>query len=294
MNEDGFYDAKFVSDIVGLQNVGATCYFNSMIQALYSCPAFNKAMLKSDSLLAKEYCKHLSFDTQSQPQATPKIDNLQNLLVAIVMKRKEEKLDTIRIGHQEDMHEALAMFLELLGDPICNLFKVKHVTRVMCGNCKRQHVVDDKTYELSLAINQPIGTREDIEKYIKFHYDTLDDYKCENCKHTGGDIVKSYSLARIPEIIVLTFNKMRRGIKYFPDELTFHSSVFSKNLNYRVVAQVEHSGSLAGGHYNALCLRNLPGVMGPQSTFLFDDISIAHIGKFQPTQNTYVVFYHLI
>jgi hypothetical protein len=48
----------------------------------------------------------------------------------------------------------------------------------------------------------------------------------------------------------------KKDERYFPPTLEFSSN--AGILNYKVVAQIEHSGGMAGGHYICKCLRNKP------------------------------------
>ena len=58
-------------------------------------------------------------------------------------------------------------------------------------------------------------------------------------------------------------------------------------LKYRLVAQIEHSGGLEGGHYWARCLRG----GGALQAFMLNDTGISP-ARFGPSAETYIVVYH--
>lgn len=59
------------------------------------------------------------------------------------------------------------------------------------------------------------------------------------------------------------------------------------HVHYKLVATVEHTGSLQGGHYWARCFRH-------GKYFMCNDTNVSQIENLEPTVNTYMLFYHLI
>ena len=263
------YDGRFVPGVRGLENPGiAICYFNSMLQALMSCSAFNMLVLKwpapSDVMI--EYCNLLRGKTDAK-----------NLLIMLIRKN-----NTLVFGQQDDMHLGLGIFLETMPVRIQNLFKLKHKSYVECHNCRTRHEVATP-HEMAVTIDD-VSTKEEMENAIMNSSSVISDYTCEKCNHRG-DVVKRYSIARLSEIIVVILNKTRQGVKYFSPTLDFYSKPLDETLHYSVVAQVEHLGSTSGGHYYTLGKRN--------RIYLFDDDQIAEANAFTPTNNTYIVIYNL-
>jgi hypothetical protein len=112
-----FYDAKYVVESFGLTNLGNTCWFNSMVQVLFSLPSFNKFMLDNEvslrekSKLAAAYLDilHAIFDTIDQPMVDvrPKLSptelqRLANDKSAMAMQTTmfQPKSTSILPGHQ--------------------------------------------------------------------------------------------------------------------------------------------------------------------------------------------------
>lgn len=337
--------------------------------------SFNKIV---DEYL-KLYEKHLFKNSGSKFQH-PKTDNAFPILRELNnLRRVSGSKYHLSLNRQEDIHEGLTLILDSIGGDVENLFHCRYRCELKCRACgKRSFPGNDPNHieppeifidlsEENPHIQDNLNTKEQIENYIKRNIQIPEDYKCENCgavnttdPKTGEveeNIIQIYSLARLSEIIVLLFKKYKKKRTiYFPPILEFKA--MTGNLKYRIVSQVEHSGSMSGGHYIAKCLRLKPvqlhefrkkkaeemlaviekkmsslsvtesettntkrlkkiketrqeyqerakdikdGIMSdeisknnPDAVFLFNDESTKYSPEgFEPTPNTYMVFYHL-
>lgn len=203
------------------------------------------------------------------------------------------KQHNLTFGRQEDAHEGLALLLESLeashprGIEILWLFYVRHRCEIACRACKKIRKVRQETIEpmelmidlseeqvtilrqnseslpqdSELLLSVPLDSRKYVEGYIKNHVQTPRDYMCEYChaKNTPGNpqIMQNYMLTRLSEIIAIIFKKyMSKSLRYFPQEMEFTSR--NGPLKYRIVAQIEHFGTMAHGHYTCRALRRKP------------------------------------
>jgi ubiquitin C-terminal hydrolase len=98
----------------------------------------------------------------------------------------------------------------------------------------------------------------------------------------------------IPEIIVVAFNiYQERRQPDAPPVFEMPSSKKGVSLQYQIVAAIDHTGSLSGGHYTAQGLRRSP--QGSVQACRFNDASTSVCANnITPTQNTYLVFYHYV
>lgn len=248
----------------GLYNIGNICYLNSLMQALFSCPSLNKKMARQCSPLAFEYNKIYDGNTS----------HVGGLLK--IIKNNTHKL---QYGRQEDAHEGLMMLLECLDSSITGLFGVQYNMTLRCKCGMKQK----KTEPSELFVDYYGEQNEDLERHIMLNRYTPHEYKCDRCGTIGStEIIKS--LHDLNYIIIVTFKKYKTksSIKFPPKLKLWHNNTRYK---YRIVAQIEHMGSMHGGHYVARCLRG-------SEVYLFNDRSISE-SKFIPTANTYMVFYHL-
>lgn len=360
------YDTNSVPKIFGLKNNSSLCYLNSLIQSLMSCSSFNEYLVNNENKyknnqIVKEYLKLYNYNKNESNQTNTAF----NILKAL-------NDDRIKIGSkfqlslysQEDIHEGLILLLDSIGEGIDTLFHNRYRSEIICLKCNhRSKPGDNGNYEeppeiiIDLSeqnphINKNLDTKEKIEQYIKTNMQIPREYKCANCKIVNtydektktiaANVAQFYSLKRLSEIIVLMFKKYKNKKElYFPEKLNFDS--VNGNLEYRLVSQVEHSGSMNSGHYTALCLRektdefysnrkikgeymienNMKNLINKShdeqkeiekkienikklikndevdktnadqlGVFGFNDSNIRY-SKFNPTINTYVLFYHL-
>jgi ubiquitin C-terminal hydrolase len=91
----------------------------------------------------------------------------------------------------------------------------------------------------------------------------------------------------VPEVIICRFNIYgARKINQFPQEFNL-PHVSGSEMVYQIVAQVEHSGGLNGGHYWARGRREKNVV------YRLNDLNTSPT-TFEPSIGTYMIAYHLL
>jgi len=260
-----------------------------MMQALQSCPAFNKIIIDRkeycethDKRLCLEYIKMLESAGIAVSNTVLDDDfkighyNGSRILNELVKARRGKK-DRLLHGRQEDFHEGLTFLIDQIGGRITNLFSIRYKMSIQCRNpdCKepiRAGPQEEPNYMIQLFEEDPVlqdslNSKESIQNYILRHINIPDDYKCESCgiqntqdpvtKKVTHNVMQVYSLARLSEIIVLVFNKYHtKKVKFFPQSLDFKGT--NGDLHYEVMAQIEHGGNMSGGHYWVKCRRPKP------------------------------------
>jgi ubiquitin C-terminal hydrolase len=275
------YNVNDIPEMFTLRGNGTICHMNTLVQALMSCSSFNKRLQNlrergDTNPLIKAYVdlyeRHSGEHLISIPQARE--DNTTDILQCIVKARIGRK-NIISIGMQEDFNEGFVFFLEALNDKADPLFHVRVRTEIRCTKCKEHHFLEQEEQpeimidlsEYNPNIQAELTTKKDIEDYIHCNVQVTPDFKCEKCgvinvyhadtKLTEPNVLQYYSLRRLSEIIVLLFKKYKsKGQRYFPPCLDFNTG--NKALHYRIVAQIEHSGTMFGGHYYGKFLRPKP------------------------------------
>lgn len=258
----------FLPKPAGLYNTGSICYFNSLLQVLASCTALHHWKSKSKNKLEDAFEEFITNSTTFDPMTST------NLLNAL-----RKQVPSFGNG-QESASEALTLLLNAIDNNVLNnMFTHRFKYTIKCMSCfHTTEIIKDHS-----VLFEIFHTTEVNEINMLNHKTILSDYKCEKCNKLGA--VKNAKLTMLPEIIICLFNVYyTKVIHPFPDVLEFPG--LDKPLKYGIVGQIEHSGSLNGGHYWARALRD-------SGVYLFNDNSYS-TSKIEPTASTYIIVYHVI
>ena len=322
------YNSDYIPDSFGLQNTGAICYFNSLVQSLLSCSSLNEHILKNidrykSNIILQHYIKLLrsirsksiDFDSKDPSQRqTRSFSDAHIQMVNTLIQIQQKTTFNVKFGTgQQDASEGLNLLLDAIHDQdVMELFQVRYSEYIECKTCDHKHEsAADPYLPIDIALDifdkkHPTEHSKIIEKYILEHNEYIDDaYLCTNrdCQIAGNKL-KYVRLKMSPEIIIISFKKFAgvgpmkktndgRNIRntsavkkciQFPMKLSFPS--FGGKLNYEIVSQCEQSGGIGGGHYWAISKRK-------DKVYNFNDTSVSS-AAFNPTANTYMVFYHVI
>lgn len=224
---------------------------------------------------------------------------------------------TTRYGpSQESASEGLVLLLDMIDDPnpapvgteldaetgrevvvyeenpIARLFYHRYEARIYCKGCeaavseKLDVAVQFNLFQYDFLGRKP-KTPAEFGEMLRSQVSSLEDYRCEKCGEKAGGL-RHYRLRMVPEVLVCVFNlyddSVVRVSRFFPTRVPF-PGIKGSQMIFRQVAQVEQTGSRAGGHYTARALR------GDGRVYHFDDTA-ASPSAFGPTPNVYLVFYH--
>lgn len=357
------YDPNEIPGIFKLESFGFFCYMNSLLQALVSLSSVNSTLRKLDTTTARnnliaEMVKFINNKNQTVPNLP--VSNVKNFFQALKELQHKRGQEILQYGTQEDTHEGLTTILDALGPMVSRHFEIRYVCEIICTDvrCGHRNVPGDagKEYtepsEIMIDLGRTdleLSTQKDVQDYLRRHEQYPRDYRCEKCGNTNTtrpgptpksevivahNVMQRYSLRRLNEVIVLYFKKYNSGgeakkLQYFPPALDFKAK--QGTLHYEPVAQLDHSGTIRGGHYMARVRRPKPvgfqemrdrdmqdqlsdGSLSPdmaakkqaqlqawrraatqkQDIFLLNDTEVKYAGRITPVENTYMVFYHLV
>lgn len=274
------YDAAYVPAPAGFRNTGAICWLNSLMQSLLSCPTFTRAVVRAESDLARSKIGATVHALAKDSLNNAPVAHYTGQLRAAICEQKH-------FGYgQECAAEGLTLLLDTIRAPaVTDVLTYRYRVGRVCFPCKA--VAEDSHKEnLGHAIRMfHYDGKESFIDALKLQVDELDhsEFAC-SC---GNMQSRVYRLTMLPEVVVVQFNKFfGKRLLPFPEEFVVDGTAGQK-MKFRQVAQIEHSGSMHGGHYWALC-RRADGI------YCLNDQSCSRVPGFAPTVNTHMVFYSYV
>jgi len=304
----------------GLQNLGNTCYFNSVLQVLtYAPPLQNYLLTKEHSAgYAKRdgtvctlslFEEHVHSVFEAQRAAFRPLGLLRHL--PQIAKRFQSK------GRQEDAHEFLIHFLDS-----CHKSFLKHAatetstprpvqqttvigqlfgghlrSQVLCKRCKHPSNTFDPYMDISLEVQNANTLEKALEGFT--HSEILsgaNKYMCKKCAQKV-DASKRFSIHNAPPLLTFQLKrfdffhglrgKLKKLVK-FPTSLDIarFTSHPEREARYRLYGVVVHCGhSAKSGHYIAFAKHN-------GTWHCFNDESVRAVGEPEVLkQEAYLLFY---
>ncbi|KAI8853133.1 ubiquitin carboxyl-terminal hydrolase 42-like protein [Chytridium lagenaria] len=300
----------------GLQNLGNTCFLNSVLQCLTYVPSLAMHLLsRSHSKICKKktfcaFCEleaHVlrCFSGRQRPRVIcPK--NIVNRLKAIAKH--------LRVGRQEDAHEFLRYLIDSLQDSSIFGFEKVEVrqkestivhqifggylqSQVACSKCQYR----SNTVETILDISLEVRGCDSIEKALRHftkpeHLIKNNQYFCSQCK-AHVDATKKLSILQAPNVLALHLKRFEfsfSGIKLdkhikFPltlDIKPFTSSPSAANESYNLCGVLVHAGSsVNSGHYYSY-VRSSNGLWYEMDDETVREVSVSSV----LAQKAYILF----
>lgn len=293
-----YYDPKFVPTKFGMNNIGAICWCNSIIQLMLGLPSVNRVLLECeeelrDNVFACEYIKVLKATLPNSsdypPVDTTALASASASILGAFMTQLKLRGFNLNMGvSQECVDEAFTLFIDMFGCPrLERLFSNVYELIINCTGCqKKVSSIRDKSYRIQLFTNVQLINQEKFCTFLRIHPSECDFYKCE-CGEKMAKFYRAERLKMLREVVVIIFNKFQnKDNRWFPQELIFNARNGRPPLKYRIAGKVEHSGSRFGGHYWAQSLRD-------DKWYRLNDSSVTD-GESQPNASTFMVAYHIV
>lgn len=297
---------SLVAKLRGFRNLGNTCYMNAVLQSLLSSNILNSAIIlylsKAEDAVNKisplliEYCKIITELCKKEAISAYISPTYSPDMFKRVLGREDSRF---RGNDQQDANELMQYVLNEFADEkkdkgmaniISQLCFGKYKQFICCEECK--HV--EERYERFLDVILPIPDTKNpnlVDCFTKFaKYEKMDGvnrWHCPTCKKKVVSY-KKMQIEEVPDVAIFTFNRFKGPVKNnVPIEIFETIELEGKKL--KLIATVNHYGSVRGGHYIAYIARG-------DRWFCANDTTIqgAKLDTILNNQTVYMTFYQTV
>ncbi|PRP83426.1 putative ubiquitin carboxyl-terminal hydrolase [Planoprotostelium fungivorum] len=205
--------------LIGIQNQGATCYLNSLIQSLYMTPEFRRMIY----MFERPWDRLLRQLERKGSEASEDIILQMQMLFARMQTSKSEPVSTSGLTRsfgwdssdnfvQHDVQELNRILCDRLEDKmkgnikensptIAGLYRGMMVNMIKCTTCKRISKREEEFYDISLVVKGKKDVRESLDEFTE--EETLEEenaYHCDKCA-SKQKAIKSTVFKTLPKIL---------------------------------------------------------------------------------------------
>ncbi|XP_075884443.1 uncharacterized protein LOC142889528 isoform X2 [Nelusetta ayraudi] len=228
----------------GLDNQGATCYLNSILQVLYMTTEIHNRLDESQNT-DRELKK--IFETLEKEKG-----QTENLTQCLQIENVHE---------QRDAAECLEVILNTVSPHASEVFQGQLMYTTTCKSSN--HIINEETnpfWTLPLPLTDDHNSVYSVEDNFSSFFETKefggeDLVYCEACQKEGG-ASSACKMVHSPQILTLLLKRFTfddRAKSYFKSNRSVDVPLVlsTENKRYELYGMVNHLGQLGGGHYTA-------------------------------------------
>ena len=227
---------------VGLYNLGAICYLNSILQQFFMCKSFSRHFLKSSDSDVPEASKDENHFHQLQRLFSfLELSERQYFNpVYFCFSFKDWDEMPINTAIQSDSQEFISMLIDKMEESLKptkykylfnSVFGGKYVSQIKCLNgCNSVRYRFEDFFTLSLEVKSFNNIYASLDAYIQ--EEKIDGLDCESCKKKVS-INKKTMLSDLPNVLIIHLKRLYYDYEAEKNVKVNSSLEFPKNLNLK-------------------------------------------------------------
>jgi len=267
--------------LVGLHNLGNTCYMNSSLQCLRCIRELNAYINKNERLIEDVAGNYFSFVKGIWNAGTAYDPRKIRVGVALAMEQ-------FRNNCQHDAQEFLNGLLDTMHENlqvngssiVSDTFYGEYETVVTCEGCGNVSYTHEKFMFLTLPISENDDTLDGLfEKQSLAEYLCGENqYQCDNCRSLCN-ATKVTCVSKLPNTLIVHLKRFTKSRK-----INSFVNLPAEYGDHELVGVINHSGELDGGHYTA-------NVKIKNEWYVMNDSSCRSVQENIVTHQAYILFY---